>query len=162
MIVVEQRLSDVFEQLPEIDGFKPVYKWGNEFHLKSQLKLFAESNISPYPLIYQLSNSSEQSVIERTCETNLVLILACRNTDTTLLNENRWAMSYKELLYPLLVYIETCFHKAGVFHWDGKYKISEFPNYGNGTENNTIDIWDALKLETSITINTNCIKQIRF
>lgn len=159
MIVVEQRLSDVFEQLPELNNFKPVYKWGNESHLVSQLKLFSESNKSPYPLIYQLSNSSQQGI---NASTDLVLILACRNLDTTLLNENRWVMSYKELLYPLLSDIESCFKKAGIFIWDGNYKVTEFPNYGNGEENKTIDIWDALKFETKITINQNCIKQIKF
>lgn len=162
MIVIEQRLNDAFEQLPIKNGFKPIYKWGNEMHLNSQIKLFNESNKSPYPLIYQLSNSSNQSVIERTANTDLVFILACRNLDTTLLNENRWAMSYKELLYPLLIDIETTFHKAGIFRWNGKYKITEFPNYGNNEKNVSIDIWDALKLETSIEINNNCINKIKY
>ena len=33
MVVVEERNSLVFEQLPLMSGFKPVYKWGNEKHL---------------------------------------------------------------------------------------------------------------------------------
>lgn len=164
MTVVEQRLNDIFEQLPEIDGFKPVYKWGNEFHLAKQIKLFNESKESPYPLIYQTSNKSNQDSITSRAETDLVLILACRNLETDLFNENRWVMTYKNILYPLTENIKKVFNKSGIIEWDGKFSVEEFPNYGNGTENKTIDIWDALLFKAKITIDgKKCInKNIKF
>jgi len=163
MVVVEKKNSLVFGQLPLMDGFKPIYKWGNEKHLIKQLKEFDKEKKSIYPLIYQTSNQSDQDNIRSTCVTDLTFILACRNLETDLLNEQRWAMSYENILYPLVQNIETCFNKAGVYMWDGKYSIQEFPNYGNGEENKTTDIWDALLFTTRITIDGNyCIKTIKF
>lgn len=160
MISVEKRLNTGFDTLPEIGGFKPTYKWGNEFHLLKQLEL----NSYPYPLIYQTSNRSTQNSKARTVTTDLTLVLAVRETKTELLNENRWAMSYGQVLYPLATYIETLFTKGGIFLWDGEYTLEEFPNYGSGTENFTIDKWDALRFETTITIydNTHCLKKFKY
>jgi hypothetical protein len=163
MVVVEERNSLVFDQLPLMDGFKPVYKWGNEQHLIKQLNLFAQDNKSPYPLIYQTSNQSNQDSVRDSATTDLTLIIACRNLETDLLNENRWAMSYKNILYPLVVNIEKAFNRAGIYNWDGLFTIQEFPNYGNGQENKTVDIWDALLFSTSITVSgKNCINTIKF
>lgn len=162
MVIVEERNSLVFDQLPEIDGFKPIYKWGNEQHLIKQINEFSKDSKSIYPLIYQTSNQSEQDNIRNSCSTNLVFIIACRNLETDLLNENRWAMSYRNILYPTVKNIETCFNMVGIYNWDGKYSLQEFPNYGNGTENKTVDIWDALLFTTKITIDNNCIKTIKF
>lgn len=162
MIVIEERLNEIFEQLPEIDGFKPVYKWGDEFHLIKQLQLFSDGNKSIYPLIYQTSNSSEQDRYMKQATTNLVFVLACRNTEVDLTNEQRWRMSYKNILYPLVQNIETALVLSGITTWNGKYSIQEFPNYGDGKLNETTDIWDALTFETTITIDANCVKLINF
>lgn len=152
MVIVEEINTEVFNQLPMRNGFKPVYKWGNEHHLIKQLQLFDKEGKSAYPLIYQTSNRSEQNSTTKLASTDLVFILACRNLETDLLNENRWAMTYKNILYPLVADIENCFRKAGVYVWDGSFTVEEFPNYGNGKENKTVDIWDALLFKTSIQI----------
>jgi hypothetical protein len=163
MVIVEEINSEAFNQLPTMNGFKPVYKWGNELHLIKQLQLFEKDGKSPYPLIYQTSNRSEQNATTEIAETNLVLILACRNLETDLLNENRWEMTYKNILYPLVSNITTVFNKSGVYIWDGSFSVEEFPNYGNGKENKTVDIWDALLFKATIKIEgKKCIKQIKF
>lgn len=165
MIVVEKRLTDVFSQLPEIDGFKPIYKWGNEEHLIQQLTLFSKENKSIYPLIYQTSIGSNQDAIAKTAEVKPTFILACRNENVSLVNENRWAMSYENVLYPLVDNIEKCFHRAGIFMWDGKFRVDEYPNYKSIThKNKTIDIWDALTITflNNVTINDRCINTIKF
>jgi hypothetical protein len=163
MVIIEEINSEAFDQLPTMNGFKPVYKWGNELHLIKQLQLFEKNGKSPYPLIYQTSNRSEQNATTEIAETNLVFILACRNLETDLLNENRWEMTYKNILYPLVSNITTVFNKAGVYIWDGSFSVEEFPNYGNGKENKTVDIWDALLFKATIKIEgKKCIKQIKF
>jgi len=169
MIVVEERLNDVFSQLPEIDGFKPVYKWGNEFHLIKQLTEFGNNSRSPYPLIYQTSMSEVQDVNKKEATVRLVFILATRNTETALLNENRWAMSYDKVLFPLAKNIEKSFTKSGIFRWDEKYRLTKYPNFGGEPNtkqeaNFTTDIWDALKFETlgDVSIIDRCINEIRF
>jgi len=166
MIVVEERLNDVFSQLPEIDGFKPVFDWGNQYNLMAVLKSYADAKESPYPLIYQDITESEENQFSRgdgEVELNLKLIIACSNPATELLNKNRWAMSYRNVLFPVVENIEKCFYKAGIFTWTGEYGLKKHPNYGNGEENFTTDIWDALVLRVSnMKIDTNCIQQINF
>lgn len=181
MIIVEEQLMKAFNTLPELGGypetettlavapFKPVFKWGNEAHLIKQLELFAKSNTSPYPLIYKLSNTDDDNANKNYVETDLVLILATRNMETELLNENRWAMSYEEILWPLAKNIETLFKKSQMFVWDGEFKKTTYPNYGgeNNTEkdkkNHTIDIWDALKLEfRGLKIRNTCVGEFKY
>lgn len=161
MIIVENRLIEAFDMLPEIGGIKPTYRWGNEEHLLKLLELFSKSNATPYPLIYQVTNEDEPNNVNT--EVDLKLILAVRNIDTALLNENRWAMTYKDVLFPLAQNIITVFNKSGIFLWNGQYKLYKFPNYGNGKENFTTDIWDALRIDTNIKITTYCkTKYIKF
>lgn len=164
MVIVEERNNLVFEQLPEIDGFKPVFSWGNEKHLIKKIVSFDKESKSIYPLIYQTSNKSEQDSVKDICNTDLTLIIACRNLEVDLPNENRWAMSYEKILYPMVRNIEKSFNRAGIYIWNGVYSIQEFPNYGNGEENKTVDIWDALLFTTKITINgsKSCINTIKF
>lgn len=162
MIVVEEKLTEIFEQLPEIDGFNPIYKWGNEFHLQQQLELYSKANTSPYPLIYQTSNKSVQHSFAKTCDASLKLVLACQNTDVSLTNEERWAMSYRNILYPLLNNIELAFDKCGAIVWNGDYDMQEFPNYGNGKDNFTLDVWDAIVVDVKIQILDECIGKINF
>jgi len=151
MIIVEEYLDDLFYKLPMIDGFKTVYRWGNKHHLLKQLEIFSKESKSIYPLIYQTSNSSKQD--RGGAETKLTLVLACQNTNTDLTNEQRWAMSYRNVLYPLVENIERAFYSEGGILWDGAYKITEFPNYGSGEENFTADKWDAILFEADIRIS---------
>jgi hypothetical protein len=150
MIVVEKFLETLFVNLPLIDGFTTVYKWGNKLHLLKQLELYSKEAKTIYPLIYQTSNSSVQGKGE--CETKLSLVLACQNLNIDLTNEQRWAMSYENVLYPLVENIENVFRASGSVIWNNSYTITEFPNYGSGEENFTIDKWDAILLETTIKI----------
>ena len=150
MIVVEKFLETLFVDLPLIDGFTTVYKWGNKLHLLKQLELYSKEARTIYPLIYQTSNSSVQGKGE--CETKLSFVLACQNLNVDLTNEQRWAMSYENVLYPLVENIENVFRLNGSVTWTNSYTITEFPNYGNGEENFTIDKWDAILLETTIKI----------
>jgi len=162
MIVVESRLNEIFNQLPEIDGFKPVYKWGDEYHLIKQLQLYSDANRSIYPLIYQTSKGSKQKKYSKEATTSLTLVLACRNTEVDLTNEQRWEMSYKNILYPLVDNIVFSIIQSGIVVFDGEYDIVEFPNYGNGRLSETTDIWDAITLDCSITLNANCVKTIYY
>lgn len=160
MIIVEELLSKSFAKLPVTGDKKPVYRWGNKDHLIKILEQYQKANQTPYPLIYQVSNRSTQSPKASEVTTNLELVIAVRNIEFDMLNERRWATTYKGLLYPVLENIQTLFTKGNIFLWDSEYTIQEFPNYGNGTEHFTVDHWDAIRFETSITIYGNrCLQQ---
>lgn len=165
MIILENRLTEVFDQLPEIDGFKPVFDFGNQFHLDALLKRYSENNTCIYPLVYlDITEYDEQHErFDSEMTTNIKLIVACQNTDTTLLNKNRWAMSYDKILFPMADNIKKSFRGSGIFNWDGNTYIHKHPNYGNGDENKTIDIWDAITIRlNNVIITNNCVSQINF
>lgn len=162
MIIVQDILAKGFDMMPEVRGFKATYNWGTKEHLLRVLELFQKNSQSPYPLIYQVSNSSQQNFYTKETEVRLELILAVRETDVSMLNEVRWEKNYKQLLYPVLNNIVTLFEKGASFQWDGIGTPYEFPNYGEGNQNYTIDLWDALRFETTITLNDKCLKQIIF
>lgn len=181
MIIVEEQLSKAFSTLPPLGGypateeteaiepFNPVYKWGNEAHLIRQIILYNKNRSVPYPLIYQISNSDNDENNKNYTTTDLVLILATRNTETDELNEERWALNFQNILFPLAKNIETLFTKSPMFVWDGEFKKTTYPNYGgeNNTEknkkNHTIDIWDALKLEfRGLKIKNTCVGTIKY
>ena len=162
MIIVEERLTEVFEQLPEVSGGKPYFDFGNEEHLLKILKLFSDEGKSPYPILYLMSNEDDQNTRGNEVDHDVYLIIATRNTQTELTNKNRWAMSYRNVLFPTAELVVKCFNRAGIFTWDGNLKLLKYPNYGNGKENFTADIWDALVIKTKIIVTNNCIKQINF
>jgi hypothetical protein len=165
MIIVEKILDEVFSQLPLIDGFKPVYDWGDSDNLIKQLILFSAESKSPYPLIYQTSTGSTQTRATHKAYTDLVLLLACRNTDTSLVNRNRWAMSYQNILYPLYDNLVLCFERAGIFQYDLDISVKECPNYRDikNDAKQSIDIWDALEVRVNnLSISNDCIRTIKF
>lgn len=166
MIIIEEILDTAFSQLPEIDGFKPIFDWGDGYELLAIMKRYAMENKSIYPLIYKTSVGSEQANGEASFD--LTMVLATLNTEVSLSNRERWAMSYKNVLYPLVNNIEAAIKQSGFFTWNGEFTIKEVPNYGENKENISTDIWDALEFSissSSIKItnsNTDCINNIIF
>lgn len=164
MIDIHARLTQAFDVLPLIDGFKPNYKWGDDHHLNKLLKLYINDNSKNiYPLIYNVSNRSSQSEMSNEATVELSLIIATRNKNTDWHNGNRWATSYKNVLFPMVKNMAQLFYKSGFTYWDGRYELYEFPNYGNTEENKTLDIWDALRMDLRLNITNNCLyKEIIF
>jgi len=163
MINIHKRLIDAFATLPAVQDKKPNYKWGNEEHLNQLISAYGKDTTKkPYPLIYNISNSYTQNAQTLESQATLSLLIATKNENTSLLNNERWASSYDNILFPVARSIETLFLKSIIFGWDSEYELFEFPNYGQSRENETIDIWDALRFDTTITINDKCFKPIKY
>jgi len=171
MINVHKRLIDAFDTLPYIGatldpvsvGFKPRYEWGDDYHLNKLIKLFGNDPSKPvYPIIYNSANTIEHDTKRVAATAKLTLILATRNTSVDMTNSQRWATSYNNVLFPLARNIEQLFTKSQIFAWDGIFTTVEFPNYGQNGENKTTDIIDALRFDTTITINDKCLKTIKY
>ena len=163
MIIVEEVLKTLFDRLPNIgatettpDGFKPYYDWGNDFHL-SKTYLLKKTDL--YPLIYQTSNQSTTDARANELTHNLRLILAVQNTRTDEVNKTRWQGStYNDILFPLMGDIVSLLIKTPAVLWDKEYNYTTFPNYGKdtvGKDVTTVDTWDAILFETTITIQGN-------
>lgn len=163
MIVVEDVLKVLFDRLPNLGatentplGFKPYYDWGNAFHLS---KAYQVKKTELYPLIYQTSNSAEGNYNSNELTTNLQLILAVQNLRTEELNKDRWiGNTYEGILFPLMQNIADLFFKTPAILWNKDFTYTTVPNYGKDStpkEAETVDIWDAILFETTITIQGN-------
>jgi hypothetical protein len=160
IIDVHKKLDEAIKSLPSIQGKKPVYQWGDELHLNQLIKTYNDDKKEPYPFVYDITGRSEQDKDRKTALVNLQLVIAVPNPHTDYLNPKRWKTSYQDWLFPTAQNLATLFEKGSIFLWDGEFELLEFPNYGNGKENETTSIWDALRLDTTITINNHCFKDI--
>lgn len=161
MIVPEERLNEVFSQLPAILGDSPVYSWGNEQHLDRWVKQKTTVGENTYPLIYQISKSEDHSRAEKTVQVSWEAVIATQNPNVNLFNDERWTLSFKNVLNPLVDYMLEGFDYAGFILVDDKFSIERYGNYGEN-ENFTIDIWDAIYFRATLLIHNDCVGTITF
>lgn len=173
-LVVEEYLYEIFNLIPartftDIKGAaqtvsKPTYHFGDAKECNSLIRL-KEGGI--YPLIYQISVQETQLPKAGSVTTNLELVLATRNKKVSLLNTERWATSYRNILMPLVNNIYQALNESGIVDFDRTYELEKRPNYSETeakTANAFIDIVDAVIFRATITIrNRPCLnKNIKF
>jgi hypothetical protein len=159
MIVIEDKLNDIFSYLPSQNGFKPVFSWGDDKELNTFLSNSNEAT-TPYPLIWLIYPYNENHK-KRSVKAKIELILAVK-TNTEMLNKERLIKTYKGILIPLYDNILTVFQKASTVFVEEEYEVIKYPNYGDSTNTKTVDIWDALKVTFDLRFNDNFLKTIKF
>lgn len=175
-VVVEDKLRALFALIPDRQfnyaygaGTKtetvprPTYHFGDAKECNAFIKL-KKSEV--YPLIYQISNQETQNPKDRSVTTDIELVIATQNLER-LMNDQRWATYYKNILMPLVDDIYTVFTKGGIITWDNTYDLQKFPNYSeteSKNDNAFIDIVDAIVFRANIKIKDGiCInKKINF
>ena len=175
MIVLENRLKEIFDQLPNItvgeNSFKPTFSYGDDKDLNLYIRTTLKGK-SIYPLIWLVYPSSEEHNYTSTkLKSDIKLILAVKNKDTSLLNEQRYNTTFDRILLPLLENVLKAFKgtKIAAINEDSEgylYRIKKFPNYGdqeaNAISHKTIEPWDAIRLEFNLTVNNCKIDNINF
>jgi len=165
-IIVEDRLKAIFDYLPAhvvgVDSFKPVFKSGDQ---KELLAFFKQSTQKTnYPLIWlDMPYEENHRNRNRVDVDSLSLILAVE-TNSEMLNAERLSSTYKPVLYPLLDNVIDVFTVANILTFNQEFTITKFPNYSDDTEGNESgfsDIWDAIKLTIQISLNDNCLREIK-
>lgn len=171
MIVVEDRLAEIFAYLPEMSYsvgstlFKPVFRYGNQVELAAFLKAAETDGFSPYPLIWLLYPINENHNVRgrKVTVQQLTLILAV-NSSKVALNPERMETTFKKVLIPLYDNIETAFKSASSINASPEVEIIKFPNYSgdrsDGDSNFTVDRWDALKTIWNVSINDVCLRPL--
>lgn len=163
MIDRHKIMIDNVASMPLVGGCQPYYDFGDLHNLNLIIKSHqSNQNLRLYPLIYDVSNRSTQSVRDLESNSRISLVIATRNPHTEYTNTNRWATSYKNVLFPVVGYLEQLFDRSPQTIWDGSYELYEFPNYGDTKETETIDIWDALRMDFDVTFTNDCFRQIKY
>lgn len=173
MIVVEEILQALFVQIPEwfflndsaerIDVPKPQYHFGD---VKEANRFITAKKTDCYPLIYQILG--EETHTRGYITTNLQLVLCTQNRNIEQFNTERWQISYKNVLVPLLERVQACLEQAGVVTSEFNYTIRKEPNYSetptSKDKNAFVDIVDAIVLNVDVVIRPKgCVnKNIKF
>jgi hypothetical protein len=170
LIVVEDRLQEIFDYLPEmkVDGnpksFKVRFEYGDEKELVAFLKATETETSRPYPLIWLVYPHKETHLKTRVKLESVKLVIAV-DTAKAMLNPERLKVSYKTILMPLCNNIVKVLTKANIINIEHEFNITKYPNY-SGKESGdgkhfTTDIWDAIQLTFSCYINGACLKEIK-
>lgn len=164
-IVVEDRLAEMFDLLPDIKGFKTRFGFGDIKELNAFLRnrdKLPTKNI--YPLIWLLYPYKEEHNTRSVNISNLELIVAVQ-TNSSMENSQRIEETYKEVLFPLLDNINSLFLKANIVNMGEEYEVTKYPNYSSsdsGEEHGGTFIWDAMKLTYDMRLTDDCLKNIIF
>jgi hypothetical protein len=168
MIIVEDRLAEMFSYLPEMEGapgvmYKPTFMYGDQKQLLDFLRQNSTGK-SVYPIIWLIYPFIEEHGRSSVKFTNMSLVLAVE-TNSSMLNAERMKQTYQKVLIPLFDNIKTCFNNANISNSSNEYTIVKYPNYSevkDGIENEATYIWDALKVTFDGTLNSNCLRPIYF
>lgn len=168
MIVVEERIRDVLVDLPKVvtdykgtpTEFKHRFDWGS----KEDLNILLAQEKQVYPLIWLETGFSEDHKPNADeVSASVSIKIATYGLDTSLLNQQRLNLTFKDILIPVLDNIVKAFNRSNIVKLDDfDYKITKFYNYGTGSSQETTDIWDAIKLDINLTINNDCIKPVNY
>lgn len=171
MIIIEEVLSEIFNQLPLVidsnnSSFKVNFDWGTENALN--LWISQKNQSTKYPLIWLLeSETKTESLSSNKFEREIKLIIAKESNHKTNTNPIIWETEFKTILIPLAKNIITALEKSGITNFVNGYTFEQKANYyegNNSKENYTIDCWNIIILKAKIIFKNNrCInKNIKF
>lgn len=162
MIVLEDRLKELFATLPVINvggtDYPIVFSFGN----KNDLNKFLRQESKKYPLAW-LETGYAEDMQKDYLSTDLNLILATYSRDINKENDVRLEDSFKDILIPLLENINKAFERSNITDFkDKNFRMTKFYNYGSNKEHETTDLWDAIKMEVGINVNDDCLKSFSY
>ena len=160
MIVVQERLTELFDTLDEIQGHKPVFDSGTDVYLNKLLTGYFKEGKTPYPLIWMLPGDETEDEFLGKVEKRAEFILCTRNDNVDMYMPQRLATSFENVLIPLYDAILVGITKSHIATYDNRSVTRQlYPNYVvNENKNKTIDVWDAIKLTIDLEIHkdNNC------
>lgn len=161
MIVVENRIAELINLIPNVDGLKPVFHYGEGKELNAFLIGRNKDGSNLYPLVYQTSYRETQNIQQKTVTTRWEAILATA-TRPELYNTQREATTYQNVLYPLFGYIDKAMRSSNFITSEYVWDIEKWPNYSESKEmkeHGFLDVVDAMLIRCELLIDTNCINQ---
>lgn len=170
MIIIEERLQEMFSKLPTINVDNENFAVSFDFGSHKDLLRFMNSEQKfqggvSYPLIW-LETPIEKTVFRNNHVnvSGLTLMLATLSGSEQS-NSERLETTFKPTLIPLLKLVIETFKKSGFTQIvnKGEYKETFFYNYGvDEDEHITTDIWDVIKIELDVIIDGKCLRCINY
>lgn len=164
MIVVEERLRDLFKLIPNINGKSIYYSWGKKEELNRYIIGYNKDNKQPYPLVWLLPSEEDHNLSSDKVTKRLSIVLATLETRIELYNAQRYQGSYKTYLNPLTDYVLQALQNSSITRLiePNSVRVFKEPNYSDREENGTIDKWDAVRIDCEVEFNNNCLKDIKW
>lgn len=167
MIVFEERLGELFDLLPVVtdandNEFKPAFMWGTQDVLNKYLTLPMDQ--SKYPLIWLVNSEDNYDSMKVNVRRETRLVIAMRSDKVDEFNPFIYETDYKMILNPVLDNVLTALQNSTISYlYDREFTVQRLPNYSvNDNQNGQIDIWNAITLDCSIDINSQCLLPIKF
>ena len=163
-IVIQEVLPKLVDLIPEISvsentTAKPFFSFGSEDDLNRYIKA---TNSVNYPLIWMLPSVNTYNYVNNRVTRRLLLIVATIERRIDISNEQRFADSFSNTLFPIRDYLIHILRHSGVSNIKGEIDTYEFPRYIQ-EETSVIDNWDAIRIECNVEFNNKqCIKTFNF
>ena len=155
MICVEKRLDELFVVLPAVNNYQPTFEFGSQEELARHLKYEGEIESKVYPLIWLIT--PVKSTGEDIIESNISLIIAARSN---VIDKNYQRLPiFTIYLLPIIDNIKKALRESG-FSGIKNPEKSSYTNYFNYQA--PTEIWDAVRFDCTITMNTCEQKTIHF
>ena len=166
MILVEDRLHELFNTLPEITGnvtnFKPSFGFGTYEDCVKFLAHKAKEGVKHYPLVW-LETPFTRTGKENRFQFPLKLILA-EKSNAEMSNLQRLDITFKPMLVPLYNNVLTALNKSGFTKIlkPEKNKATNYFNFGVDGKTQATDIWDAIKFECELEMDECPLRTITY
>lgn len=167
MIVIESRLKEIFGtlpavQIPDSQG-NPVnhsikFDWGTP----EDLAIYLKQEAAPYPLIWLETGFIETyNVSKDEVTADLSLKIATSALKSSLLNQERIGTTFDLVLFPVLELVRQALERSSTVIVESQdWEITKFYNWSTSQQLETTQIWDALRCDISVTVNSDCLKPI--
>lgn len=157
MILAEDRLKELFNTLPELQGSEEMFKPSYGFGSRSECIRFLDSKkgLKHYPLVW-LETPFETEGPDHRIDFRMRLILA-ELSNSEMSNEERLEITFKPMLLPLYDNVIKALDKSGftkILNRDKMKRTNHF-NFGLNDEAAVTEIWDAIKFECTVQM-TDC------
>lgn len=168
MIVVEQRLQELFNTLPPVlipdaaDNLVPhdiFFDWGKIEDLNVLIK---QEDV--YPLLW-LETGFDESHNNQKNEVSVSLSfkIATSGLNSSLLNQQRILSTFALVLIPTLDNIRKAFERSNITVLENQdWNITKFYNWSDEQNLETSQVWDALRFDIDLIINNDCLKPFSY
>ena len=170
MIIVEERLKELFATLPDSVYQGSSYPVSFDFGSHKDLLRFMNSERKfkggvQYPLIWLETPIERVNFRNNDVElSGLTLVLATlSNSEQS--NSQRLETTFKPTLNPLYDNVIKALSKSGFTQIVNNSNVTQtnYYNYGvDENENQTTDIWDAIKIDLDLIMGNECLRCINY